>query len=477
MSAVRAAIGRLQRQGRGALPLLALWWALVVAQALVPRGSPLGREDLGPWCALTLGLAALLRGRSIGDGPHPMLRVRRARGEGLLRRVGAALSPAALLLWRDAGAGGALETLGLAAGLTALAALLLLLGRADGATAWDPQEGGGLGPLALMLGAPALAFGLGALLPASAQLPLLCGLGFGVVSLCLGRPQHSAQRRAAGRRDGRPWRRAAFPWLLALAGPSGVLALLLRLSEPLFGAPGFSLAMLASLCLCAWAAVIWPPPRVVARHCLLHEVVPAGGHDAPSEQGARAFDAPPEGALRLDPLSVRRTRQIHPWLVPVLDPRIGELDDPVRPLWDRDPQPLSSHVLGDAAFLPDPRTRAPQEERITVTVRGNRETTALRGGEVQTRRVVVLRAFPPPGGSRAGTPRTWRWERRVPAASLQVMDARTATLELMHGDILVLSSEGVARAFELEIGEAVRAGEEPQPPRPPQLEDYCEVGS
>lgn len=463
----------------GSLDLLGLWWALLLVQPFVPRDAVLARADLAPWGMLTLGLAVLLRGRAVGDGPHPMLRVRRSGTDALLRRLGAALIPAALLCFYDAPATLSPERAGLGLALAALSAAGLALGRADGATAWNPGGHPAMSWAVLALLGP-LGAGTAGLLRVMVSAPLgaglLIGLGFGIGSLALGRPVHLSQRRAAGRRDHGPWRPRIFAILLAFTGPALALGLLLALGRAWVGDVGFELAFLASLFVTAWAAVVWPRPRPVARYCLLHELVPMGGRDEPAEEGARAFDAPPEGALRLDPLSVRRTRKIHSWLVPVQDARIGELDDPVRPLWRRQPSPLPSHVLGEAAFLPDPRSREPQDEEITVQLRGNRETAALRGGDVQSRRLVVLRAFPPPGVSRRGVARTWRWERRIPAASLQVVDAGTRALSLRDGDVLVLSTEGVARAFEVELGERVTAGQEPSPPRPPQLEDYCGVG-
>jgi hypothetical protein len=225
----------------------------------------------------------------------------------------------------------------------------------------------------------------------------------------------------------------------------------------------------------AWAAVIWPPKIPVAMSCLLHEVVPGSGKD-PSAQGGRvAFDLPPEGALRLEPLGIRRIRVIHHWIVPVQDPRIEELDDPVRPLWPRTPLPLATHVLGDATFEPDPSSQMPQWRTITVRLADQRDVVRLEQGNVQTRRLVVLRAFP--GRSQKGLllP-TYRWDEAVSAGAVQIVDATTERITLQDGDVLVLSTEGVARAYELEIGTAVSDWDELGRERAPQLEDYVGVG-
>ena len=68
-----------------------------------------------------------------------------------------------------------------------------------------------------------------------------------------------------------------------------------------------------------------------------------------------------------------------------------------------------------------------------------------------------------------------RIERALQLSTLQVVDATTDVLTLQNGDILVLSTEGVARAFELEIGAPVYGYEELNHQRPPQLEDYVGV--
>jgi hypothetical protein len=208
---------------------------------------------------------------------------------------------------------------------------------------------------------------------------------------------------------------------------------------------------------------------------VLHEIVPAAGRDPAADGVATAFDRPPSGALRLDPLGVKRIRVLHHWVVGVKDPRIEELDDPIRPLWPRLPPPLAHHVLGEAAFEPDPVTRLPQWRTITVRLEDQRDLVRLDQGNVQTRRLVVLRPFPSRGRGGAGAVPTYRWDPRLPAGTLQVVDATTDRLTLCDGDIVVLSTEGVARAYELEIGAPIEDWSALGGQRTPQLEDYVGV--
>ena len=81
---------------------------------------------------------------------------------------------------------------------------------------------------------------------------------------------------------------------------------------------------------------------------------------------------------------------------------------------------------------------------------------------------------------RPGTPRknritTYRWEKPVLQASIQNVDASTETLSLENGSVIVMATEGVARAFELEIGVPVYRYTEASGFRPPQIEDYVKV--
>src|SRR5690606_3650931 len=91
---------------------------LLVAQQQVPVVHYLGREDLLPWMTLTLSVVALLRGRSLGPGPHPMLTPRVDGTSWYLRKVAMALSPWALLLAYDGARALDLGLLAASAGVT-----------------------------------------------------------------------------------------------------------------------------------------------------------------------------------------------------------------------------------------------------------------------------------------------------------------------------------------------------------------------
>ena len=71
--------------------------------------------------------------------------------------------------------------------------------------------------------------------------------------------------------------------------------------------------------------------------------------------------------------------------------------------------------------------------------------------------------------------KTYRWDQKVPAGTVQIIDATTDTVTLMDGDVIVSSSEGVARAYEVEIGADIYDRAEAEAFRPPQLEDYVKA--
>lgn len=464
--------------------LVGLLWALVATQSLVPPGHFLARPDLAPWLTLSLSIAALLRGRAIGDGPHPMLSRQRTGIGRTMRRLGQALIPWALLIWAETGRTRSVTAIGAALGLTALAAWLLSTSRQEGRTAWNPP--GIADPLVAMLSsllAVGAAVGIGRWQRLLIDTPLaswigppaLLGLGFLCVGAAGGQLRNLRQRVRAGRRDGKGFVPSLFKPALALIGPSvGLWALLVLVAGPVVAQTSYGAAFVASLHVVAWAAIVWPRPTPIAMACLLHEVVPAGGADRREGDGARSFHQPPAGALRLHPLQIRRTRSVHPWYVPVRGNRIGDFDDPIRPLWPSPPTPQPAHVLGDAAFELDRITGRPQTRHVTLRIRGRDDVMELSAGDVQSRRIYVVRAFPPIGGSRRRVPSTYRWDQPVPESTLQLVDAATESVDLCDGSILVLSSEGVARAFQLEIGQPILPGEERAGFRPPQLEDYSE---
>ena len=63
----------------------------------------------------------------------------------------------------------------------------------------------------------------------------------------------------------------------------------------------------------------------------------------------------------------------------------------------------------------------------------------------------------------------------MPKETRQIITAKTPAVTLRDGDVLVMSSEGVARAFEVEMGEPIYDHSRANAFRAPQLEDYVEV--
>lgn len=465
------------------LDLLGIWWLMAAAQPLVPDGHLLARSDLAPWFALALTLGLLVRGAGLGEGPHPMLSPRRASVPAVIARVALALVPATLLCAYEAGRTGSPWAMG---GLGA-GAILLAVGRALGAehgrTAWRPSGAASwlvaLPWAGLCFGGAAGAGWLSQEFDAGdaryAGFAILAGLCFLGAGLYADRAQDRQQRRRAGNRDGRAWWPDLFKPILAAVGPSLGLWLLLELHARWFGVAGFEQAFAVALHALVWVAILCPPPPAAAIQCVLHEVVPVGGADEQSEETATSFERPPEGALRLQPVHLRRTRAVHLWLVPIHGARIHAYDDPIRPLWSRPPPPLASHVLGEARFDPDPATLDPQTEVLTVRLKGNLDVSQLGVADAQTRRVAVLRAWPASPWFSRRRERTYRWEAALPAEAVQVVDATTEALTLRDGDVLVLSTEGVARAYELEFGAEVPASSDLLFWRLPQIEDYAKA--
>lgn len=482
-------INRVQRAVADAvaenLDLLGLWVIGVVVWPLVPVGHLLARDDLVPWMALNLSLALLLRGREIGAGPHPMLNPRRSTLGAWLRRGALVLAPLVMLAAYDAGRErSALYAVAMVVGVVAIATLLAL-GREEGETAWNPPgTSAWLRWLFLAVSLPALAGWLGVAsrfesIPwASQGAPAgLIGFSFLAVGLIAGRVRNLSQRRAAGFRDGRPYRMDLFPFLLAFLGPSlGFFVL-----HQIFGRLGgldFNQAYVGSLHVLVWAALIWAGREPIARTVILHEVTPTSGADPEAKGAANPFDQPPEGALRFNPLQTKRIRVLHPWVVPVRGARIADLDDPIQPLWSRSPPPLPLHILGEARFEPDAVTRGTQGEVITIALKGGDDTTTTlsEGSDGQTRRMVILRPFLPPGVPRRRRVATYAWDEDIPEQAIQVIDNTVETATLRDGDVIVISAEGVARAYEVEIGEALYSHLDAAAFRPPQLEDYVKAG-
>ncbi|MFH1466854.1 MAG: hypothetical protein ABIO70_20895 [Pseudomonadota bacterium] len=487
MNALRRMFASLGHMVRANLDMLVLWLALAAAQSMVPLGHFLARNDLVPWTILSLSLAAAWRGRDIGDGPHPALTRRQDRLGRIARRIALLATPWLVLLWFEGCRLGSLLWYGGAAGALLVVVVAAILARRDGRTAWRPPGSSELrawlvGLILLSLAVGAIGWwsspGFARLLPALAAPAwlgpaVMVGVGFLGSSLVCSRALHAAQRRAAGRSDGARYRRSLFAFALSLGGPAvGLAVLLVFLGQH----TDFSMAYAPTLHVVFWAAVIWPRREPVARACLLHEVIPSSGADRATGQKALSFEEAPEGALRLNPLKTRRIRVVHPWLVPVHGPRIAALDDPVRGLWPGGRPPIPFHVLGEASFEPDPLTRKAQWDVITVHLSSRMDVASVEGTGAQSRRIAILRAFPSPGFRRRRVLATYRWQSAIPSASLQLLDATVETATLQDGDLLVLSSEGVSRAFEVELGALVYDSVEARSFRPPQLEDYVEVG-
>lgn len=511
MTPLKRVARRVRRGVMDNIDLVGLFIVLAGAQCFVPVGHMLARDDLMPWMLMAVVLCILLRGRAIGNGPHPQLTIQRGRFAKFMRKAGMAVIPVALLFWHDATYVTERSLLqfvtnppdyavelriddfvnplwgGIAVALTVASPVLMAMGRNDGLTAWDPPGPRGvarwiaffvavplLGLVAGLLRAGDLGF-IGEALPSSA----LIGAAFVISGSMPRRPQDARQRRKAGRKDGKPWSPDRFPAALAVIGPGLGMMLLMLLFHVLSSwvSPlDFTQSFIGVAHVAVWAAVVWQRPEPIARACMLWEVVPSGGGDKTVKDGsATGFEAPPEGALRFNPLRSRRINLVHAWIVPVRAARIGDLDDPIRDLWAKRPPYVPQHILGECAFEPDPLTRQTQDEVITLRMQGQAETTSLGGGDAQARRLVILRSFVGPGTVRRARTATYRWDQKVPEGTLQILDASVDMATLMDGDIIIMSSEGVGRAYEVEIGAPIYTRAEADAFRPPQLEDYVKV--
>ena len=118
--------------------LIAVWVALAVAQQQVPITHFFGREDLLPWVTLTLSIVALIRGRSLGPGPHPMLTPRVDSLSWYMQKLSMAIAPWGLLLVYDAARTLSLGTAGAAFGVGVAVLVCRIVGASHGQTAWRP---------------------------------------------------------------------------------------------------------------------------------------------------------------------------------------------------------------------------------------------------------------------------------------------------------------------------------------------------
>ena len=89
----------------------------------------------------------------------------------------------------------------------------------------------------------------------------------------------------------------------------------------------------------------------------------------------------------------------------------------------------------------------------------------------------MLRPFPAPGThDLKREPPAYSWESPLPAGARRKLH-EVATARLQNGDVLVLSTQGETRAFELELGALLYPEDLPVSGRIPQLEDYLGIAS
>ncbi len=475
-AALRASVELMIRRN---LDLIGLWFALLFAQHYIPPTSPLARDDLLPWLAITMSGVALLRGRLLGAGPHPMLTRRQPDMVGWFYRIMLAVVPWVIAAAHDFARTWTVQDLGVASGMIVLLAVLMGISSSYDQTAWNPRPNRAwitwtLG--VLFVGGVAGATGLARrawpddTVVVALSSGALLGMFFVAVGWVGGRAKNHRQRVRAGRKDGGRYTPMVFPAFLAVLGPSVGLGALFYVLPDL----DFRFAFAAALLVVVWGAVIWPPQVPVAVACLLHEVLPVGGVDKASPDSAKPFEMPPDGALRFNPLRTKRTRVMHAWYVPVQASRIADLDDPVKALWPVPAPSVPYHILGNAQFEPDPLTKGPQWDSLTIRMKSQDDSASVSEGAdaAMTRRMVILRPFAKRGLFARAMLRTYQWDPRIPKGAVQVLDHTTETATLRDGDVLLLSTEGVAHAYEFEVGSPVYQAPGALNARPPQLGDY-----
>lgn len=408
----------ISRGVRSNLDLLILWVLLIAIQPLISVEHLLARPDLVPWLMFGLACAVVLRGRRYGDGPHTSLTKRHSSTGLILTKFGMVAALLSLVWWYDLGVAwdvvrtqsiGWLDLVVRPIGITIVTLLAIRLSKSHQQTAWNPH--GVSSALVWMMGVLLIigaATGIGRIEKLNPQFhseSLLLGLAFLTVGLIVGRAQHLRQRLAAGTKDNRNYRPALFNYLFSSVGSAlGLWALYFIQDQLGLGDQvTFELAFVPAAFVVAWAGVVWTKPVPIAVTCLLHEIMPAGGGDKAISTTATPFDETPEGALRINPLQIKRILSTHPWLVPVKASRVPELDDPIRPLWPRREPPVAYHVLGGASFEPCPYTNQEQWDEITIRLKGSDDVGALSGSAGTNRSIVVMKPFLKPGTPRKKT--------------------------------------------------------------------------
>jgi hypothetical protein len=469
--------------------LIVLWIFYIAIQPLIPVEDTLARPDLVPWLMFCLSGTIMLRGKRYGEGPHISLTQKKSTFGWVLRKIVVISVPLVLTYWYDIGLkldnimlGKDLSTMVMPILLTLIGAAFLRLSSEHERTAWNPP--GIPSAVVWILGGifvlgSAICFGvLKQREIVSNTTPLLLGLAFLMAGSLQGRVQNLRQRFAAGTKDGGKYFPSLFGFFFASLGSAFGLWALFLIQDllGLGGDVGFEQAFVPAAFVVAWAGVVWPKPTPIAVTCILHEIMPSGGGDKTITTTATPFYEPPSGALRIDPLRVKRIRSIHPWLVHVKASRVPEFDDPIRPLWPYRHPPQSFHILGNAVFEPDPVTNQEQWNEITIHLKGSEGVSSVSGSV--SKKLVVLKPFLKPkllGRFRKKEQTTFRWEEAVPEGTVQRVDATTETLSIEDGSIIVFATEGVAKAFEVEFGAPVYSFVEAARFRPPQIEDYVKV--
>jgi hypothetical protein len=461
--------------------LLFLGVLLLLFQEQVDPSSPIAAANWRPWIILNISAAAALRGRSLGLGPHPGLRL---RGGGRLWRLILSTAAPWWVWFAVAAIGGSEPALRTLAWLSLLGLVGMTARRRRLRTAWTPKV---QGPAILVL------LGLGALLGllywaadptrTGSTAALACAAMF-AVSLALGDPRNLSQRWASW--EGDPGkavpRREIFGLASLVVLPAVVLewvATLLRLSDPRAGdlpGDGFVWAGTATAYVMLWAAITWRKdmPRGIAG--VLREVSPAGGIERRGERGeALDFSEAPRGALAVEPLMIERRPRFHPWYVPVDSGRAASAELGARELWQTW-EPSGGHALGDARCTEDGIPGIfplPQWDEVAIEPQAPDSREALGADRAGVRRQVILRPFrrflhPP----LSLLPATFAWE--SPSAT-QLHQLNTgSTLRLADGDVLVLSASGLVRCFQFEAGCALDLGALRHIPQP---EDYLKADS